>query len=855
MSLAESVGLRWLRAAAMLPMFLPHAVADAASPESYAWRQVAIGGGGFITGIDVDPLGRTRVARADVYGAYLWRDDLDRWVQLVNAAAMPEIDRVQNGVAEGIFEIAVAPSRPERIYMVAKGYVYRSDDRGVTFSRTSHPKPFPFAVDPNSEFRLGGPFLAVSPYDPDLVLFGTPTGLWRSADAGVGWTQIADVPAGADLRPDPGVQSPGTTVWFDQRGEGQIWAMSPGNGMYVSADAGGKFRPLSASGQPQPRTLTQGVFHRDGAFFAVDQETRSVWRYRDGRWSDLTASVGGRKRGYTAVVADPHSGQLLVFDEGGRTFRSKDGGETWQPLAHRSRPGDRDPPWLRVSNQTYFAMGRAKIDPVVPGRIWAGTGTGVYYADIPNDAEEVLWVSQTRGIEELVANDVVQAPGRAPLFAAWDFGIHRRDNLDTYSTGYGPRERVLIAAQQMDWSAANPDFVVTNASDTRTFCCSEDGDAVLAGYSFDAGRSWQKFGSLPTPPGTDPADPWRMSFGSIAVSAGDTRNIVWLPSFDRAPFYTRDRGETWSRVRLPGEVLPFTGSHAAYNYHRKTLAADRVAPGVFYLAHSGGGANAALAGLWVTQDGGEKWTRAFDGEIAPDSQWSAKLRAVPGQAGHLFFTSGVAGDGDTRLRRSTDGGRTWVALEDVDRVDDIGFGKAAGRYGYPAVYISGQMAGQYGIWRSTDGTGSWSQISSLPIGTLDQVTVVAGDPERFGRVYLGYKGSGWIYGQPEDCPTAPYETALAADCRLVTPASLQQEEHHHDADHRPEKKTESNAPSQPTPRSAFILRLVYHGTCLRRDGDNVSAVSSAIGNSWPSSPRSLNRRRRKLPAMAHAFRR
>ena len=50
-------------------------IATAVGPvahETYAWKHVAIGGGGFITGYDSDPSGTTRIIRTDVYGAYLW---------------------------------------------------------------------------------------------------------------------------------------------------------------------------------------------------------------------------------------------------------------------------------------------------------------------------------------------------------------------------------------------------------------------------------------------------------------------------------------------------------------------------------------------------------------------------------------------------------------------------------------------------------------------------------------------------------------------------------------------------------------------------------------------------------------
>lgn len=735
--------------------------------ERYAWRHVAIGGGGFITGLDADPTGATRVARTDVYGAYLWLPRENRWAQLVTSATMPEADRVQDGMNEGVYEIVVAPSRPERLYMAIKGRVFRSDDRGAHFATMSRAAPFPVAFDPNSPARHYGPFLAVDPADPDLVLFGTPqAGLLRSADGGATWERVASVPPGTK----PGPQAPGVAIWFERgaggRTTGRILAVSPGRGLFVSEDRGRGFAPLTPAGQPQPMSVKQGAFAPDGAFYAVDPESRSVWVRRANAWTDLTGRPGLGPARYAAVAVNPRNGQIYVLDEGGRARRSEDGGQSFVPLPHRVRVGEGDPPWLRVTNLPYFATSQVVFDPVVPDRLWNAAGAGPFYADLGGGMLQVTWTSQARGIEELVANDVVQPPGQAPLFAAWDFGIHRKPDLDAYSTTYGPKERVLIAAQQLAWSPSNPSFIVTNASDTRTTCCAEDGNAVMAGYSEDAGRTWTKFATLPTPPGTKPEDPWRMAFGTIAVAAGDVNNIVWAPTNNRSPFYTLDRGRTWQRVSLPGERLPFTGSHAHYYLPRRTMTADRVEPHTFYFVHSGEGENRALQGLWRTRDGGANWERVFTGEIAPTSQYAAKLRAVPGHAGHLFFTSAVGG-GETRLRRSRDGGATWDIVEGVTRVDDVAFGKAAPGAPYPTIFLSGQVGGRYGVWRSTDDAATWQQVGGFPVGTLDQVGDVGADPDRFGRVYLGYKGSGWIYGEPASCTPAPYRFPADTECSDV----------------------------------------------------------------------------------------
>jgi len=727
--------------------------------ETYLWKPVAIGAGGFITGYDADKTGQTRVARTDVHGAYLWLTEQNRWAQLATSSNMPQSFRSQAGAAEGVYEIVVAPSDPNRIFTAIAGKILRSDNRGETFFDVTSGLP-PLTFQPNGEFRNDGPFMAVSPSDAALVVLGTPEkGLWRSADAGKTWAHVSSVLASAPQNAAP-------LIFFEEvagKPTGRVWVFSAGSGFFVSSDEGQTFNSLSARDEPQPKSLTQGAFAPNGTFYGVDRQQSQAWRYKSGKWELLSGRNGLPSAPFVAVAVNPRTSQVFIFDQAGSAFRSNASGDFWASLNHSSKPGDGDPPWLRVSNQSYFAMGRVRFDPVVPDRLWAATGTGVYYADVSEVLPFITWISQSRGIEELVANDVAQPLHHAPLFAVLDFGVHLKDDLSAFSKSYGPKERVLIAVQQLATTPADPDFVATNASDTRTSCCWQDGDAVLAGYSTNAGRSWVKFGSLPTPPGTRVTDPWRMSFGTIAVSAGSADNIVWEPSFHRAPFYSLDRGATWHIVNFVGQSVA-KGSHAQRFLQRKTLTADGLRPGVFYLAFGDIDGDMSFAGLWRTEDGGANWTQAFKGEIAPNSGYAAKLRAMPGRAGNLFFTSAVGGDGDTWLRRSIDGGATWTILRDVNHVDDIAFGKSAQGSDQPTIFISGRVKGQYGIWRSVDDAKSWVRIGAFPVGSLDQVTVVGADPDRFGRVYLGYLGSGFITGEPQPCASKPYHFPDATEC-------------------------------------------------------------------------------------------
>jgi len=755
---------------------VPPAASTAGKPvidEMYRWRPVAIGAGGFITGISIDDSGNTRVARADVHGAYLWDAQLDKWRQLVSATTFPETDRQQNGMNEGVYEIVVAPQDPERLYMAIKGGVYHSEDRGAHWTKAVGVPNMAVQFDANSRYRMYGPFLAVDPRDKNHVFFGTPNaGLWQSRDGGANWTQSASVPLPVQIEAAQKAP-PGIMIWFDRsagKATGQrIFVMVPGRGMFASGDGGASFAELTDVRGPSPKTLKQGVFTRDGSFIGVDPLGKRVWRWRAREgWADLSPSVPGA-RAWAAIAVHAPDDTIYILDEGGRIARSFDAGANWLPLLRSVSAGLKDPPWLRVANQGYFATAMIAFDPVDHDTLWIAAGTGVWRTTVAGALLRLSFVSESRGIEELVANDVVQPPGHAPLFASWDFGIHVRPDLDRYSTGYGPRERVIIAAQQIAITPALPGFVVTNASDTRLGCCAEDGQSVLAGYSTDGGKTWTRFTSLPQPPGTSANDPWRMSFGTIAVASGDPDTIVWEPSFNRAPFYTRDRGANWSRVAFPGERLPNTGSHAALHLQRKTLLADPLAPLTFYLVHSGSDSNPQLAGLWRTIDGGERWTKIFDGEIAPDSGFAAKLRAVPGRKGDLYFTSGVAGGTDTHLRHSNDGGMTWKVVAGVDHVDDIAFGKPMAGSSVPTIFLSGRVNGTYGLWRSVDDGKQWARLIDFPIGRLDQVTVMEGDKDVFGRVYIGYLGSGWMYGEPAPCTAVMLQASSIEQCNAVQP--------------------------------------------------------------------------------------
>ena len=91
--------------------------------EPYVWRNVVMGGGGFVTGIIPHPRQKGLMyARTDVGGAYRWDDSAQRWIPITDWLGMADANLT------GIESIAVDPNDPQRVYLAAG--IYRLGQRG-----------------------------------------------------------------------------------------------------------------------------------------------------------------------------------------------------------------------------------------------------------------------------------------------------------------------------------------------------------------------------------------------------------------------------------------------------------------------------------------------------------------------------------------------------------------------------------------------------------------------------------------------------------------------------------------------------------------------------------------------------
>ncbi|HUO50275.1 MAG TPA: hypothetical protein VMU25_01795, partial [Candidatus Paceibacterota bacterium] len=713
----------------------------------YDWKTLKIGGGGWLVGMDIAPDG-TMVARTDTYGGYVWNGT--QWQQLITTQSMPASDiKVLN--ADGLYELRLAPSNPNRMYMMFNGSLYRTDNKGTTWIKTAFTQGAATADISADNHRMYNHKMMVDPVNPDVVYTGNPSNLYMSGDGGNTWALVTGVPAavsgGAGLTgmafdPSSGQTNGKTNV---------LYVASWGNGVYRSTDAGVTWTKTNGG----PTTVSNAVVASDGIYYATDGS--AAWKYANGTWTKIESS-----QPWQLVAVDPtNPARVIIGDGGARLDQSLDRGATWGGVLWGSGTPQitniaTDVPWLAWTNDQYKSSGILVFDPAATNKLYLSEGIGIWWTSLATNQPwqaGVTWNSQTIGIEQLVANEIIVPPGGQPVVGSDDRPVFYISNPDVYPSKHGPNNlNTIVHGYDLDYATNNPNFV---AGIFNWWGVEQ------SGYSTDGGQTWTSFASKPADVTSVPK-----IGGSLAVST--PTNMVWIPSNNDHPYYTKDGGVTWVSVIPPGTTANDSGWGFAMYLDRHIVAADKVTTGTLYAYNSN-------TGVFRSTDGGATWTLLHSGELTTGSNFNAWLRSVPGEAGNLFFTTGAQGSvssphpTNTPFMRSTDGGATWTNVPNVKEVFSFGFGKPATAGGYPTIFIAGYVNNVWGVWRSDDNAATWTQIADWPLNSIDEIKAVAGDPNIYGRVYIGFAGSGYAYGDISGggSSTPPSDTQAPS-----TPASL-----------------------------------------------------------------------------------
>jgi hypothetical protein len=764
----------------------------------YVWQPVRIGGGGWVVGMVIHPLDPTvRFARTDVGSPYRWNNSSSEWIPMrvsnANGTGVRSAPETDAPSSYGVDSIAVDPTNTSVVYMVfptehscdiqcPTNYVeiYKSVDGGINFT-PGNMSAAAILGNPNGTNRMDGEKLVVDPANPAVLYYGSDSqGLWRSLDDGITWTQYPLSGSSAPLTNIEFVniqfaKGPGTVTVSGAQVSKTIYGVSiqnsgdAGGDVYQSTDGGETWTDIS-TGITDPvsgkslshQALSSSIDATDALYVvensATDGYLRAYWNFSAGKWIRVSLQ-GFINQALTGVVVDPTNVQR-IYALGADTglSRSDNGGATWINLGSPQYANTLGwlPQTVGMSGGEWHSNGGLKID--TSGNLWSPTGqegiitTAAATASTATTANPPKWTIESTGIEEMVSMDMTVPPGSNDtiIAMAMDTTGFYIPNPDNFSAVQIPLQQEIISqGTTVAYSPDTPSYVVVTSSNVYT------NGPNYSGYSTNGGLTWTRFSSAPTyncSGGT-----CDIPAGMIAVSARGSRtlgsdHIVIYPPNDFAPQYSQDGGVTWHVTQsfpLNADGLTInTTNYSSFAYpelNQHLLRADPFTADKFYLKFTH-----APNLLYISTDGGQTWQGQANANL-PDWAWTGQLVVNSKVQNDLWYADGWAGSSPHGVFHSVDGGQTFQQLPGISHAITIAVGAGSGQTGDAAytVYFYGLLTSSpaWGIFQSTNGGSSWNRISYYPTGLYDVPRAMAASQDTFGKVYVGFSGNSFVYGQ------------------------------------------------------------------------------------------------------------
>ncbi len=737
----------------------------APSPPSFTaqWAPFGLGAGGQITGLyyysDDTLLVRTdtngfyvrETSNNCTYGAKVYSPPCYR--QGFKASNVPSMSiDLANGGGGGT-EAVACPGSTNVIYAQWQGFLYISLDKAVTWKKTTLATT-QTANNGNSQ----GPFIACDPNNPDNAIIDTGTNGVYYTNNGTGATPTFTGP----------ITALGTGVShvfaFVQGSSTDVLACRTGTGCYRSTTGISGTFTLTSSG---PTTVYHLEADKCGRIWAANGTT-TVYRISGATWTSFAA--GGSGSIYT-VATDPSSTcgasfrVAAMFSTGNPNVSTNDGTSwTGQWFNQTTTAPAGQPTWLSVANQQ-GGSGSINLNGYSAvfdnsGNLRFGGGLGVWKLSGPvSTGDGVNWAADTLGIEQLVVNKLISPPGVAPIAAVWDKGMMRNLNPwnfpATYYENAIPTDPIQHA-WSADWSSSG-NYVVTW----------QQGNSYKPSTSSDGGATYSVWSA---------ANPGAGNGGDIAALNGS--KYLLQPGLGQPLSYTLNGAGSFAASTITGSPTDWsTGTGVGWG-----LAASRTAANVYCAIRTN-------KTVYYSSDSGQ--TLNASGVTGATIDGSPNLFFLRGanNTGDFWYTAGGQGGAhpaNTHLWKLTTTTNPCDTATNVNanirEVIAIGFGAlppAGGGYG-TMVYFYGWYNGTLGFWKSTDGLATApvaidvpASETPYPLDSMDLVTWLEGDPDIYGRINVGFRGSGGAYIDTQDaCPWVSFTNVVPGQSLSGTSVSV-----------------------------------------------------------------------------------
>ncbi|MCH5200219.1 MAG: exo-alpha-sialidase [Oscillospiraceae bacterium] len=679
----------------------------AATPEGdWSYSQLAMGGGGYVTGVFSTSQEDLYYARTDVGGAYRWDEGQGKWISLSYGVTEENVGMM------GIDGLAVDPDEPNKLYLVAgtsyfsngRTWVLISDDYGDSFEEVEVTDLI--SASGNGMGRQNGERIAIDPVNNDILYLGGRTGgLIKSTDGGRTWTAVQSLSDAAAVNSGSGV----CTVAVDtDSSDGsaclRIFAgISKGgeNNVFVSEDGGESW--TAVSGLPTNLVPQRMRLDGRGGLIIVYADSEGPWggsgtggimRLNIGSGEVEDISPANRSFGDVAISPDDPDKMVAVTENvwteqpngayGDEFYVTSDGGAAWHCINESMTFTTGEIDW--IANAAIHWCGCLAISPFFDSQIKVTSGNGIFACDnIWASAPEFYFDS--KGIEETVPMGLATIPGGPIVTAVLDYDGFVNDDPFTYGDVHNSQ------------AGSMTDIAVAYGNADVWVKCGKDGGFW---YTLDAGATWQKAKS----------DPVSGAGGGVVGVSADGSRFFWAPDGSFSLYYTDDNGGSWAQ--------------SSGIYVTASIAGDPVNSDYIYASSSGS--------FYVSSDKGATFTETFTAMSS-----SMKIAVVPGKEGVLYLPA-------MGLQKSTDHGQSFTRIDSAAGCLGVGVGKGMSD-GQEAVYIWGRPTSDdpMGIYWSTDDGKSWRQVNGdYQFGGMGNGYFIKGDANVCGRCYISTVGLGVV---------------------------------------------------------------------------------------------------------------
>ncbi len=685
----------------------------------WTYGQVAIGGGGFVTGIISTCEEGLFYARTDVGGAYRWDSSTESWVCLSY-----DITDDDKGLL-GIDGIAVDPNDASKVYLLAgtdyfsggKTCILVSNNYGETFTHIEVSDLI--RCSGNGMGRGNGERIAVDPNNSSIIYCGGRTGgMIRSTDGGYTWETVDSFPVSSTTNGN-GIN----IILFDgSKSDGdkttRIYAAISESGVdniYMSEDGGETWSAIPGSDEATQSVMPQRMdLDSQGRLYVSTGDAEGPWNSSIGALFRFDVSAGTVEEisagSFTVgdIVIDPNNDNniILVSSEVWETqpngangdvfYRTTDGGATWEQITgYTMTTNGMD--W--ATNFAIHWCSCLAMDSGDSNKILVNSGNGIFACDNIWDDEPVFYFD-SNGIEETVPLDIISYTDYPLVTAIGDYDGFVHDDIYTSATihteSIGTTSSISIAAQNHDiWVK-----VGGSSSEQKLL------------YSLDGGETWTYIKN-------SPEEGSIFYEGHVALTA-DGSTLLWAPGNARYIYYTEDWGETWTKC--DGAV----GAQGMY------VIGDYNDPNIVYAS------GASI--LYVSTDGGKTFKRKTD--LATNS----RLCVDPDNAGCLYIAGGGYG-----LLYTDDAGENVSLISGLKYCEAVGLGKAKNDGDPYVIYVYGILkddeTSTKAIYMTEDNGETWTRVNDdlHNFGGTGNGEFICGDMNVYGRVYMSTVGLGIVY--------------------------------------------------------------------------------------------------------------